>query len=82
MITIIDTIVKITKEKSGYKKKSNYKNTYKRKEHKPTYAVQSQQFKQHNPLESIHYTAEGTIKWTYDFLRSLEWKRFEEVCME
>jgi len=29
-----------------------------------------------------HSKNKGTIKWDKTFLKSLEWKRFEEVCME
>ncbi len=31
---------------------------------------------------TIHPKNEGIIRWTKPFLRSLEWKRYEEICVE
>ncbi|TAL43437.1 MAG: restriction endonuclease [Methylovulum sp.] len=44
--------------------------TYKVEEEKPNYS------------ETIHPANKDIIRWTKPFLRSIEWKRYEEVCME
>jgi len=49
-------------------------------EDKPLYAIPEQIKYKHS--DTVHPANVGVIKWTKAFLKSLEWKRYEEVCME
>jgi restriction system protein len=49
-------------------------------EDKQLYTIPIKQ--RYNPSDTIHPANKGMIKWTTNFLRSLEWKRYEDVCME
>jgi restriction system protein len=49
-------------------------------ENKPIYEIPVK--RTYNFRDTMHPANERIIKWNKAFLRSLEWKRYEEVCME
>lgn len=66
IITFIDIIIKISKKKT--KNKTAKKKTHEKRINQTVISPEPKK------LENI--------KWNKDFLKSLEWKRYEDVCME
>lgn len=84
-VSIIDIIVKSNKKKPKYRtiRKKTHEKIVKPhvKNHEQIgYAIPEKKIYIHK--EPIKPTNERNTKWDKTFLQSLEWKRYEEVCME
>lgn len=92
IISIIDIIVNSYKKKNN--KKTPKKKMYKKitdqieigrelkkiEEDRPLYAIPEKI--KYSRWDTVHPANENCIRWNKAFLKSLEWKRYEEVCME
>jgi restriction system protein len=98
LLSIYGILIKIIDMIFYEKKKPNYKTQNKKiyqkifnqigvgeelkkiNENKPIYGIPEK--KTHNFRGTIRPAHEGIINWNKAFLKSLEWKRYEDVCME
>jgi restriction system protein len=86
MFIIITIIIIITLYAMLPKEREPNNNTKKKKYIKKTEKVMHH-YKipekiKYNPWNTVHPANENGIRWTKSFLKSMEWKRYEEVCME